>query len=196
MAAPRKLAFVMVTLVLLALTATGAVADERILSFDSDIRIHGDGGMAVTETIRVNAENVEIRRGIFRDFPTDYRDPLGNHYRVLFEVTGVTRDGAPEPFFTESRSNGTRVYIGDRDRLLPPGEHVYVLSYATDRQIGFFADHDELYWNVTGNGWGFPIDRASAHVALPVDVGRDRITMEGYVGVAGSQERSLPANRT
>ena len=167
MAAPRKLAFVMVTLVLLALTATGAVADERILSFDSDIRIHGDGGMAVTETIRVNAENVEIRRGIFRDFPTDYRDPLGNHYRVLFEVTGVTRDGAPEPFFTESRSNGTRVYIGDRDRLLPPGEHVYVLSYATDRQIGFFADHDELYWNVTGNGWGFPIDRASAHVALP-----------------------------
>jgi uncharacterized membrane protein YgcG len=178
---------------LAALSATAVRADERILGFDSDIRIDVDGGMTVTETIRVAAEGIEIRRGIYRDFPTDYRDTLGNRYRVEFEVTRVLRDGRPEPYFTERLSNGVRVYIGDRDTLLPAGEHVYTLSYETDRQLGFFPDHDELYWNVTGNGWGFPIDRASARVTLPATVGRDALTMEGYVGVQGSRERSYEA---
>ena len=45
-------------------------ADERILSFDSDINVQSDGAFIVTETIRVRAEGRQIRRGIFRDFPT------------------------------------------------------------------------------------------------------------------------------
>ena len=31
-------------------------------------------------------------------------------------------------------------------------------------------DHDELYWNVTGNAWKFPIDVATATVLLPPNV--------------------------
>ena len=60
-----------------------------------------------------------------------------------------------------------RVYLGSANVMLPHGEHTYELVYRTDRQMGFFADHDELYWNVTGNGWDFPIDRATARVVLP-----------------------------
>jgi hypothetical protein len=48
-----------------------AVADERILSFHSKIDVAADGGMDVTETIRVRAEGQAIRHGIYRDFPTD-----------------------------------------------------------------------------------------------------------------------------
>ena len=59
--------------------------------------------------------------------------------------------------------------------------------YRTDRQIGYFEDHDELYWNVTGNGWGFFIDQASATVHLPGSVPRDDIAMEGYTGYRGDQ---------
>ena len=44
-----------------------------------------------------------------------------------------------------------------------------MLVYRTDRQMGYFSDHDELYWNATGNGWSFPIDHASARVLLPGD---------------------------
>ena len=36
---------------------------------------------------------------------------------------------------------------------LPPGEHTYAITYRTDRSIGYFADHDELYLNVTRNNF-------------------------------------------
>ena len=54
-----------------------------------------------------------------------------------------------------------------RMSLIAPGPHTYTLTYATDRQIGFFSDYDELYWNVTGNFWKFPIDHAEATIKLP-----------------------------
>ena len=60
-----------------------AQADERILAYHSDIRIDADGAMTVTETIRVRAEGTNIRRGIYRTFPTTYRDRAGNAYRVV-----------------------------------------------------------------------------------------------------------------
>jgi uncharacterized protein (TIGR04222 family) len=168
-----------------------AHADERILSFASDISVFVDGGMRVRETIRVRAEANAIRRGIFRDFPTDYRDRIGNRYRVGFEVIAVARDGAPEPYRLQAMDNGVRVYIGDANVFLAPGDYTYELSYRTTRQLGFFEDHDELYWNVTGNGWDFPIDRASARVELPAPVPPSELTIEGYVGPFGSTDRAV-----
>ena len=92
-----------------------------------------------------------------------------------------------EPFHTERRSNGVRVYIGSADISLPPGEHEYRLLYRTTRQLGFFDGFDELYWNVTGNGWAFPIDRARARIALPQDVAFGDIRSAWYTGAQGSE---------
>ena len=179
--------------VLLLLVAPAAGAQERILSFDSDIVISSDAVLNVTETIRVQSEGRNIRRGIFRDFPTDYRDRLGNRYRVTFNLRRVTRDGAGEPARLERRSNGVRIYIGSADRLLPPGIYTYQIQYETTRQLGFFAAHDELYWNVTGNGWQFPIEEARARIKLPAGIDRNAITVEGYTGAAGSAGRDYEA---
>ena len=60
------------------LCCVAARADERILDFHSDIDIAADGSMSVAETIKVNAEGDRIRRGIYRDFPTNYRDQYGH----------------------------------------------------------------------------------------------------------------------
>jgi len=139
-----------------------ARAEEHVLSYDAQVAIAQDGGLDVVETIRVRAEGDQIRRGIYRDFPTDYHDARGHHYRVGFTLVGISRDGRPEPHHTETMSNGVRIYIGSADVLLDPGEYAYELHYRTTRQLGFFADHDELYWNVTGNGWVFPISLARA----------------------------------
>ena len=85
----------------------------------------------------------------------------------------TSRATAPTSRFTpKGQSNGVRVYFGSEATLLAPGEYTYVLRYRTTRQLGFFDDHDELYWNVTGNGWDFPIDAASADVALPGAIAR------------------------
>jgi hypothetical protein len=64
---------------LLFFLASAAVADERILDYRSDIEVHDDGWLTITETLRVQTEGQQIRRGIYRDFPTRYRDRLGNH---------------------------------------------------------------------------------------------------------------------
>lgn len=180
----RKLA----CLVLLALLqgswvfSAAALAQEQILAYHSDIRIAGDGSMQVTETIRVRAEGENIRRGIYREFPTRYRDRFGNAYVVDFEVTAVTRDGRPEAFNAYRRANGVRVDLGTEAFLAVPREYEYAIHYRTNRQLGFFADHDELYWNVTGNGWDFPIAEASATVTLPTAVAASALVMEGYTG--------------
>ena len=52
-----------------------AGAVERILQFISDVKVERNGDLVVTETIRVQAEGREIRRGILRDFPTTYTAP-------------------------------------------------------------------------------------------------------------------------
>ena len=136
----------------------------------------------MVETLRVRSEARQIRRGITRDFPTHYQDRSGRRVVVGFGVLGVQRDGQPEPFKVERRANGVRVWIGDPDVYLPAGTYTYQILYRTDRQLGFFEDHDELYWNVTGSSWVFPIDRASARVTLPAPVPEEQLSLEAETG--------------
>lgn len=174
-------------LLALCLLAPGVLADERILFYGSDIQVHEDGWLTVRETIRVRAEGQRIKRGIYRDFPTRYRDRLGNHVVVQFEPVAVLRNGSSEPWHTESRSNGVRVYIGNAQRQLQPGLHEYRLTFRSNRQLGFFSEHDELYFNVVGTGWEFPIDHVEATVRLPFDVPAGELQTAVYSGAYGSK---------
>jgi uncharacterized membrane protein YgcG len=162
-------------------------AQERILSFHSDIELAHDGSLLVTETILIHAAGRNIRRGIYRDFPTRYRDLHGNNIVVDFELLDVQRDGRPEPSFTELIGNGVRINTGD-DSLLPvPANLTFRIRYRTNRQLGYFANHDELYWNVTGNGWDFTIERASAEVRLPEPVEPAQTRLSTYTGIFGAR---------
>jgi uncharacterized membrane protein YgcG len=158
---------IVLALAVAAVATAPAHAVERILRFISDVEVERNGDLAVTETIRVEAEGNQIRRGILRDFPTTYARPDGGRVVVGFEVKSVTRDGTEENWTTEPLANGVRVRIGRAEVNLSTGEHEYVIRYRTTRQIGFFADYDELYWNATGTGWTFAIDSAEARITLP-----------------------------
>jgi len=164
---------------------------ERIISFDSDIHVYRDASMSVVETITVYGTGNEIKRGIFRDFPTRYKNRYGNNYVVDFSVHEVLRDGKPESYHLEDLSNGIRVYIGRKDVFLNSGRYTYTIRYSTNRQLGFFKDHDELYWNVTGNGWSFPIERAAATIHLP-DVSVEKILeVDAYTGFTGEKGKDF-----
>ncbi len=171
------------------LSALPATAQEKILNFESRLEIMVDGSMEVTETILVRAQGQRIKRGIYRDFPTRYKDKLGHKYIVDFDVLAVLKNDEPEPYHLESQSNGERVYIGSKDVILQHGIYKYTLKYRTNRQLGFFEDHDELYWNVTGNGWEFAMDRVSAEVVLPGHVSSDQLSTEAYTGYQGDTAR-------
>lgn len=164
------------------LWSVSAPAAERITDFACDVAV-GDGGMlTITETITVIAEGTKIKRGIYRDIPVRYSGGLlGLGTNIPFTVTEVSRDGSAEDYRTENNDATVRIYIGDADRMLPQGEHTYVIRYET-RQLRFFDDHDEVYWNATGNAWAFPIERATASVRLPEGVNANDVSAEAYLG--------------
>jgi len=158
---------------------------ERIISFDSEITISEDASTIVSEQIKVYAAGQKIQRGIYRDFPTEYKDDYGNHVIIQFDILEVSRDGNSEEYHTENLSNGIRVYFGRSDYFLPVGEYTYSIKYKTYRQIGYFEKFDELYWNVTGNGWDFIIEHVTATVNLPVAVSGDDLKLYAYTGYSG-----------
>jgi len=177
----------------LLLVSPVAFGAETILNYAVDVKVNVDGSLDVLETIRVRAEGAQIKRGIYRDFPTTYHDRYHNRVVVGFDVLGVTRDGKREPFHTESLANGVRIYAGRKDYFLPRGEYEYTFRYHTTRQLGFFKDHDELYWNVTGNGWIFPIEHVEARVQLPRGVPVGSVEAEAYTGPQGDKGRDYEA---
>lgn len=164
---------------------------ERILSYHSQIEVSTDASMKVTETITVRSNGDQIKRGIYRNFPTRYRDRFKNRYTVEFEVIGIQRDGKIEPYHLKDIDNGKRIYIGDKDTFLDPGIYTYTIIFRTNRQLGFFDDHDELYWNVTGNGWDFLIDSASATVILPEGAKQNITETDAYTGPKGAKGKDF-----
>ncbi len=162
---------------------------ELIREFHSDITLHSSGLIEVTETIEVKAEGIQIRRGIFRDFPTQYMGAWLTQKEVGFEVQSVLRNDEVEPFHVESLNNGFRVYIGSGSVTIPPGVHRYQLTYTTDRQLNYFDEHDEFYWNVTGNGWDFDILKASVTIHVPDGVVDQVFDQQAWTGYQGEQDQ-------
>jgi uncharacterized membrane protein YgcG len=183
----RLLRSIVAAAIALAAAASPAAAEERITRFVSQVDIRADSSLVVTETIDVVAEHLQINRGIFRDFPTRYRGRNGAQMRVGFDLLSVTRDGMAEQSKVEPINRGVRIRIGNPDVLIDEGEHRYVIRYRTTRQIGRFAEHDELYWNVTGNGWAFPIEAAEVQIHLPKPAEFGEYSL--YTGPEGSTDR-------
>jgi hypothetical protein len=194
MRVPAPFRFLLVACLSLSASLSARGPAERILDYHSDITLEDDGSLEVTETITVNSTGQQIRHGIFRDFPTTYTDPYNNRYVVSFQMLSATCDSAQEKFRVEDQFSGKRIYLGNPKTMVGPGRHVYTITYTTNRQLGFYKDHDELFWNVTGNGWDFPIDAASATVHLPLNIPTDKVTLSGFTGPKGSRESRLSSS--
>ncbi len=176
-------------LLFLASLALDAEAIERITQFTSEATVNKDASLTVRETIAIVSEGDQIKHGIYRDFPTRYRSRHGFRVNAGFEVESVRRDGKAEPYALESISNGKRVKIGSGDVFVDPGPHTYEITYRATRELGFFKDYDELYWNVTGNDWKFPIEHAESIIHLPS--GANIIQHAEYTGAQGESGSSF-----
>jgi len=179
-----KLLLSFISAVLLSLSVTGAsLAREEIRNYDAHIEVRADSAIEVTETITVNAEGRDIRRGIFRDIPLRALDERGLWSANGFDLIEVLHNGQPATHSTEWQGRFLRIYIGDSEVYIPRGEHTYTIRYVTTRQLRYFDDFDEIYWNVTGNFWSFPILAAQATVTLPDGARAERL--DAYTGGFG-----------
>ena len=176
---------IILTIATLFITATFAQQqEERIIRFHSDIKMETDGRIEVAEHIRVYAGGNEIKRGIVRELPLYRKNDKGKRIPMDYRILSVQCDGADTKYHTERSSDKLEVYIGDAEALLRAGEYDYTIAYESYGHIGFYDDFDELYWNVTGTEWIFPIEQASAAITLPGAA--KAIQTNFYTGVKGA----------
>lgn len=191
---PLLLPFLLLSLLLLLLPSSSRAEYFSIASFRSDIEVRDDASLRITETIDTVFHRQ--RHGLYRDIPFRYTDELGK--TSYTPVRGVSvRDAAGNPLKHKvERSGGfLRVRIGDPDRFVN-GRQVYVIDYSVENAILFFPDHDELYWNITGNDWDVPIGSASAYVSVAVAAGNRSLELRTrcYTGPRGSREQACTAS--
>ncbi len=166
--------------------ASAQTSNESVTSFDAAIAIQEDGSFLVTETILYDFGNTR-HHGIYRDIPYAY-ERNGTKYKTRMDVLSV-EDGTGQAWpYTVSRWSGNvSIKIGDPDEYVT-GEQEYVVTYSVQRAINYFDDHDELYWNVTGNEWAVPIYSASTTVTMPQSLADDQWQVACYTGYLGSQD--------
>jgi uncharacterized membrane protein len=155
-------------------------------TYHADITISEDSSFIVKETIVVTFH--QPRHGIYREIPFEYRDEIGKILRTPTKILSVT-DASGKGWTYKVSRKGPILYIriGDPKRFVRDRQ-TYIISYQVENAILFLEDHDELYWNVTGNNWKAPIQEASANVALAAKNPSKNIWAACYTGPYGSKE--------
>jgi uncharacterized membrane protein YgcG len=160
--------------------------DFTINKFHSDISVNEDSSFTVKETI--NVEFHKLKHGIYREIPFKYTDERGNPIKTPLEVLSVTDEsGKKWEYKSKETGNVINIRIGDPKRYVE-GYQMYVITYKVENAILFFDDHDELYWNVTGNYWWAPIKETSASITLAAKKKSENLWAACYTGVYGSRE--------
>jgi len=165
-----------------------AVSEEKVLRFDALFEVEKDASMSVTERIQYDFGGNE-RHGIYRDIPESFVDAGGTtHSLSLSDIVVTDEAGASVPIEISSQEDDVHIRIGDPDATIT-GLHTYVIRYTAHDVVAFLSDRDELYWNVTGNGWEVPIEEVTATVVLPQGFDEKEISTSCYRGLFGSTEK-------
>ena len=174
---------------ILALAAPLAAKSWRISNFQDTITVNPDGSALVNETIAFTFDG-EFH-GIHRTIPIEYPGPDGTNYQLFVDITSITDETGAKLKYDSSTSGADRdlkIYIPNAVDATRTVE----IAYRVRNGTRFFDDHDEFYWNVTGNDWPVPIDHATATVHFP-DAASGSLRAQAFTGVYGSTEQGATA---
>ncbi len=204
--------FVLIAIFGLALILPGNAAakisgsyGEHIEKFDSEISVQSDGSVLVTERILYDFTSYD-RHGIIRYIPLHYSPQNDNNTSTSFggsalginEVTpkitvrSVTDENGVPYQFKETRYSYLSLRVGDPD-LTISGERWYVITYEIDGVVAKHSGYDELFWNVTGNGWNVPINKATATISIPEGSSFEENYSLCYTGSSRSKQQLCEA---
>ena len=137
----------------------------RIENFHSETVVMADGTIDVTETVQAHFIGGPWH-GLYRTIPVEYVTPQGLNYTLFIDVKRVTDATGRTLKYESSRERHYRklkIYVPGADN----STQTISIEYSVSDALRFFEDHDELYWNVTGDEWDIPIQAASARIILP-----------------------------
>jgi len=168
----------------LSLAALPAAARQlTIQNFHAEVTVHPDSTIEVTETIEAHFSGEW--HGLYRTIPVEYRTPQGLNYTLHVKVLSVADDSGDSLKYEISTEHGYRKF-----KLYVPNAvdatRTVVLRYSVSDALRFFDDHDELYWNLTGDEWDVPIQHAAGRIILPAGV--TGIRSLAFTGARGSRE--------
>ena len=143
-----------------------AQTSEKINSFISDITINTDSSINVVETIKYNSGGLE-KHGIFRNIRLKSYD---NQFLHISDISISDINGNNYPYTETKQIDTVSLKIGDPNSTFV-GDRDYVIRYKITNALGYFDKYDEIYWNVTGNEWQFPIEKTEAYIHLPNGAG-------------------------
>lgn len=162
---------------------------EQIENFFVESTLHPNGKVTVIERIKYNFGSAE-KHGIFRLIPVVYTDKLQTKFVVRLKVKSVVDENdVLYPYSISYENDNVRIKIGDENKLVS-GIKTYVIAYEVDRTISYFDDHDEWYWNVAGNSWDIPIQKAEIIVTLPREITKTELHHACYTGLLGSANQT------
>lgn len=173
-----------------ALSQAAGEGGERILDYAVTARVEEDASLVVTERITVSIEHKAIIHGIYRIYPVKIREngDVLRHYG--FEVLSAKLDGKDTPYSVTEEGYTAGVAMGDPESKAPRGSHTYELTYRTTGHVRFLPARDEIYYNVTGNFWKFPIEHVSFTLELPGGASPEAVTaFTGALGAKGAEYR-------
>jgi len=160
-----KFGLLLSTLVFLFSYASAYAAE--ITHFDTDLRLDVSGILHVVESITYDF-GTEQKHGIFRTIPVRYQSS-GEYKNIDINIIGVVDEYGNGYKYQISQNNDiVTIKIGDPNKTIT-GAHTYILSYQVEDAVVFFDDHDEIYWNVTGDRWVVPITTVSGSFILDAD---------------------------
>ena len=174
---------------ILTFAAPAAAKSWRISNFQGTITVNDDGSALVKETITLVF--VDQWHGIHRTIPIEYPGPDGTNYQLFIDIKSITDENGAKLKYDSSSSGAARdlkIYIPNAVDATRTVDIAYRVRNATR----FFDQYDEFYWNVTGNDWPVPIDRAAATVHFPASAGGS-LRAQAFTGVYGSTERDATA---
>jgi uncharacterized membrane protein len=163
---------------------------ENIKLFEAIYGIQQDGIVNVLEKITYDFGSNQ-KHGIFRDIPlTSNKGPdLGIKVNWVRDVTGK------DYIYTTSNQNAIfEIKIGEANKTIS-GVHDYIINYDIVNAIRPFTDHDEFYWNVTGNEWLIGIEKVGALVTFSTS-SLDSISTDCFTGTSGSTEKNCTISGT
>ena len=172
-------------LILLALAAPAFAKERHLKKFFSEIVVLPSGSVDVTENITFQFVGGPWH-GINRYIPVEYSGPRGLNYTLFLDVKGVTDETGAKLRFETSRERhylNLKIFIPDADN----STRTVSINYTVSDALKFFDDHDELYWNVTGDEWSIPIESAGAHIVLPE--GASNLRAKAFTGAYRSTGR-------
>jgi hypothetical protein len=176
----------------LLLGAPAAVgAQDRTLTiekFDTRIVVGVDRSLDITETITFNFSG--SWNGVFRMVPLEYRTSTGFQWTVRADLIEATDERGTVLEVEQLRERHYRKF-----KIWVPGAQnttkTITLRYRVDGGLRFFEDHDELYWNATGDEWDIPLGMVTAEVVLPDGATGVRATsFNGVYGSAATEAKS------